>query len=193
MKNLKIAKGFIIIILSITISVGTVFAWINYSVDLPPGNLSAGEIEFSVSGSFIDSTTPFYPGIELINEPIIVTDDSTINNQIRVMISYTIVQEDTVIENYIYKGESLEHIVVNFNTSFVYGNDNYWYYPDKISPLDLKILPILNSIYYDGNLVSNQYANQPIVVNVVIQMKQSDYVSWSELATYNFVTGQPQE
>lgn len=192
MKNLKIAKGFIIIILSITISVGTIYAWINHSVDLPPGNLSAGEIEFSVSGSFIDSTTPFYPGIELINEAIIITDESTINNQIRVMITYTKVVENNVIENY-YKGELLEHIVVNFNTSFVYGNDNYWYYPDKTSPLDLKILPILDSIYYDANLVSNQYANQPIVVNVVIQMKQSDYVSWSELATYNFVTGQPQE
>ncbi|QWC00382.1 hypothetical protein KHQ88_02085 [Mycoplasmatota bacterium] len=192
MKNLKIIKGLIIILLSITISVSTVYAWINFSVDLPSGNLSVGEIDFTTNGSFIDLSTTFYPGRELIDQAIIVTNESTIDNQIRVMISYTRVEDDIVYENYFYKGELSEHIVVNFNSNFVYGDDNYWYYPDKTSPLNLQTLPILDSLYYDGDLVSNQYANIPIHINIVIQMKQSDYVSWSELVSYNFVTGQPQ-
>jgi hypothetical protein len=192
-KNLKLRKALLILILSVTVSVGSVFAWINYSLNLPPGNISVGEIEFTTAGSFIDPTTPFYPGKELIDEAIVVTDLSTIDTQIRMMISYTRVEDSIVIENYFYKGDLTEHIIVNFNSAFVYGDDNYWYYPDTTSPLDLTVLEILDSIYYDGNLVSNQYADQLIVVNVVIQMKQSEYVTWLELASYNFMTGQPQE
>lgn len=193
MRNLKLKKSLLILIISITVSLGSVFAWINFSLNLPPGNISVGEIDFSSSGSFIDPTLPIYPGMELINEAIVVTDASTIDTQIRVMITYTRVEDGVIIENYFYTGDINEHIDVNFTSVFVYGDDYYWYYPDKTSPLDVTSLPILDSIFYEGNFVSNQYAEALIRVNVVIQVKQSDYVTWLELANYNFVTGQLEE
>ncbi|MFP4478759.1 MAG: hypothetical protein ACLFPM_04955 [Candidatus Izemoplasmatales bacterium] len=182
-----------ILILAITVSVGSVFAWINFSLNLPPGNISVGELDFTTSGSFIESTIPIYPGKELINEAIVVTDQSTIDTQMRVMITYTKVEDDVVIENFFYTGDDNEHIEVNFNSPFVYGDDYYWYYPDQTSPLDVTTLPVIDSLFYDGHFVSNQYAEVLIRINVVIQVKQSDYVNWVELTNYNFVTGQPQE
>ncbi|MCF7924526.1 MAG: hypothetical protein K9L64_05400 [Candidatus Izimaplasma sp.] len=192
MKKLSLKKPIILLIIAVIFSAGSVYAWVNYALALPPGSITVGDIDYTVSGDFVSSTDPIYPGQELINSPIIITNNSTIDTQMRLIITYTKIEDTVVLNNHIYTNDITDHLVVNFTSAFLYGADSYWYYPDQTTILPVGQLSIIDSVSYDGDVVSNNYADTPISISIVIQVKQADNVTWAELTSYDFSTGYPE-
>jgi hypothetical protein len=146
------------------------------------------------------------PGQELLDSDIEITNASPITSQLRVKITYTRVtivgEVPTPEADYVYLGDTDDHLSVNFTSTFTLGDgdlipdehdDDYWYYGDydTVINADSGVLGIIDSIYYDGQKTSADYETQTIEVNVLIEVKQAGNVIWSELATYDFSTGDP--
>ena len=175
--------------------IGMAFGWYADVLDLGSGTISVGDLRYSETGAFISNSQIIYPGEELIDTSISITNTSPIESQMRLKIEYTKVTRPVdvlVIETATYANVAGDHINVTFDDTFVY-SDGYWYYnaTDAVISANSGLINIISSIYYDGEETGNDYAGQTVNVSVTIQVKQSDNVTWSELTSYDFSTGYP--
>jgi hypothetical protein len=189
MKKLSMIKSLFIIVGLFVLGVTVTYAWIAYSESIDGGTVSAGQVDYSYSGSFIDGSEIIFPNKELLSQAISVDNQSTIDTQLRLTINYTLVEEVT--SNKIYKDDVNDDLSVVFDSLFVLDGD-YWYYQATDFSIETTgLIDIISSIYYDGNASSNEYASQTVSIQVLIQVKQADNVTWTDLATYDFETGNP--
>ena len=193
MKKFNLKKSIIILIFAILISLSSVFAWVNYVLDLPPGSAAVGEIDYTITGTFIEPNDPIYPGKNLVNQDFTLNNDSTIDTELRLKISYTKIIDTVVTDGIIYTDDALDHLIVDFAIPFVYGDDDFWYYSDVTTIFPTGLVTIIDNMTYDGDLVSNNYSEVNINISVFIQIKQANNVTWQDLTTYDFSTGYPQE
>ncbi len=197
------ASGFLIIA-SLGI-LGITFGWFVQSTTLPGGTVSVGDLRYELAGGFVEDEI-IVPGWELVDTPFVITNNSPIASQLRLKITYTrvtVVEEViTPEEDYVYKGDEDDHLAVDFTSSFTFGDgdltpdeydDDYWYYGDYETVIlaESGALDLIDSIYYDGYMTSIDYFSQSVTVTLLIEVKQADHVEWSELATYDFATGDP--
>ena len=194
-KNLIFWGLSLIVFLFAILTIGITYGWFADVIDLGSGTVSVGDIRYTKSGEFISSNQIIQPGMELIDTPITLTNESSITSQMRVKIEYTKVTRpvDTlVIETVDYANSASDHLSVTFGSTFVYDN-GYWYYNGLTSsiPADSGTIDVISSLYYDGNLVGNDYSGITCNISIVIEVKQNDNVSWSELTSYDFSTGNP--
>ncbi len=194
-------KSLFLSILSLSIfffsilAIGITYGWFADVIDLGSGTVSVGDIRYTKSGGFISSNQIIQPGMEFIDTPITLMNESSITSQMRIKIEYTKVTRpvDTlVIETVDYANSASDHLSVSFGSTFVYDN-GYWYYNGLSSsiPADSGTIGVISSLYYDGNLVGNDYSGITCNISVIIEVKQNDNVSWSELTSYDFSTGNP--
>jgi hypothetical protein len=189
MKKISVIKSLFIIVAVFVLAVTVTYAWIAYSESVDGGTVSVGQIDYTYSGSFIDGSEIIYPNKELLSQAITVDNQSTIDTQLRLTINYTLVEEVT--SNKIYLDDVNDDLSVVFDNPFVLDGD-YWYYQNTdFSIEDTGVMNIISSITYDGDSSSNEYASQTVNVQVIIQVKQADNVTWTDLATYDFETGNP--
>ncbi|QWB99648.1 hypothetical protein KHQ88_05650 [Mycoplasmatota bacterium] len=189
----QIVKSLLIIIIILLVSVTGTLAWISYSGLADGGSVSAGAIDYTTGGSLVSDGTAINPHKELILEDIFVNNQSTINTQIRLKVYYTILEDD-IPNQKLYQNDLFDVLIIEFHSPFVFdSNDGYWYYPSKTGSLSAKSgkLVIMNSMYYDGFKVSNEYVNIPITISVILQAKQTNHISWEDLTSYDFNTGKP--
>jgi len=189
----SIIKSVLIIIVIIVLSVTATLAWTSYSGMAAGGSVNVGGLTYTVNGEMLDDETMINPHKELILEDITVNNQSSINSQLRLKIEYTII-EDGLTEQKIYQNAPDDDLVVHFDTDFTFDPlDNFWYYLDKASSLAASSGPtaLINSMYYDGFSASNEYIGAPIYISILIQVKQTDNVTWEDLYNYDFSTGQP--
>lgn len=182
-------KSLFIIVAVFVLAITVTYAWIAYSESIDGGTVSAGQVDYSYSGAFIDGSEIIFPNKELLSQAISVDNQSTIDTQLRLTINYTLVEEVT--SNKIYKDDVNDDLSVVFDSLFVLDGD-YWYYQATDFSIETTgLIDIISSIYYDGNSASNEYASETVNIQVLIQVKQADNVTWTDLATYDFETGNP--
>ena len=197
------ASGFLILA---TLGIlGITYGWFVYSTTLTGGSVSVGDLRYEIAGAFVTDQI-IVPGQELIDTDIEVTNSSPVSSQLRVKVTYTritIVGETvTPEEDYVYKDDTDDHLVVNFTSSYTFTDgdltpdeydDDYWYYGDYDTVIESEsgLIGIIDSIYYDGFKTSADYQTETVEVKVLIEVKQADHVVWAELATYDFSTGDP--
>ena len=175
-----------VFVLAVTIT----YAWIAYSESLGSGTISVGEIEYTYNGAFINGSETIFPNKELLDSPITVDNQSTIDTQLRLTISYTLI-DDLSTTTKVYKDEASDDLAVVFDDVFLLDGD-YWYYQaTDYSITSTGLINLISSVYYDGNAASNEYASQNVEISILMQVKQADNVTWIDLATYDFNTGNP--
>lgn len=154
-----------------------------------------GEVSYTLSGAF--DTEFVMAGVNLITNDIAITNNSSIQTELRLKIS--------VSSSVFVTQLTLEDL---FGASF-YTLDSgwvldagYYYYrgsqstetaPGTFSiPASNLTLPILTSVILDGYKFSNNHANGTISINFVFEAKQADFITWQTLgdANYDFTIGQ---
>lgn len=185
MNKKRLIKSLILLIVAFSLTIGVTYAWISYSEREDAGIVSVGDITYQINGGFISETEIIYPSKDLVTPNIIISNQSTIETQIRLKINYTLI-DDTSTSNKIYKNDANDDLSVVFGSSYVLDGD-YWYYQSTSYMIDAGAnVPVINAMYYDGQTSSNEYANENINIEIILQVKQADNVSWLDLTTYTF-------
>ncbi len=185
---------------------GITYGWIALGTGYTSNVINVGDLRYTLSGSFITDDTTIVPNDELVNNAFTINNQSPIDSQLRLKITYTRITNAGGIPipetDYVFKNDSEDHLAVNFTSTFTFSDgdaipdehdDDYWYYitPDNVILAASGSIPLLDSLYYDGNETSIDYNQQDIAVKITIEVKQSGNVTWEELATYDFATGYP--
>ncbi len=195
-KRLIISFASLSLILLSFVVISITFGWTFGVVDFTGHTVAVGDLRYTKSGAFISEEEILYPGMELIDQSIALTNESPITSQMRVKIVYTRITNPTgsalVIEDVAYENGVDDHLDVVFDATYTYDSD-YWYYGDSSTTIaaDSGSIPILSSIQYDGFVTGNDYSSQTITITVTIEVKQDDNVNWTELTSYDFSTGYP--
>jgi predicted ribosomally synthesized peptide with SipW-like signal peptide len=158
-----------------------------------------GEVAYTFSGSF--NTDYMMAGVNVIDMPITITNESTIDTEIRLIITVTssVFGTDTL-DGMFGENEALEKYYTLGEGWILEGG--YYYYRGpfsietptnvfRISAFNYNI-PILTSVILDGYKFSNNHQDGTISISITCQAKQADFVTWATLGTanYDFTTGQ---
>lgn len=194
-KTLWMGLSSLILLLAAFLMIGFAYGWFASLFTMDGGEISVGDLRYTVAGSFDDTITVFVPGQELLESDITITNNSPIPSQLRVKITYTKITNPSgtpVIESVDYQAGVNDHLSVTMNALFV-AVDGYFYYDGTsgLLPNSGALTSLITSISYNGNLAGIDYANEAVTVTITIEGKQADHVSWSELVSYDFSTGYP--
>lgn len=181
--------------------IGYTMAWFAKSVVVPKGEISSGDITYSLTGAFIADDTLIVPGQELIQTPFVLDNNSSVRSQIRMKITYL---------GYIWNGVEVvpeEQIYVSSEDDFLFATvgagfevtGDYWYFtdnpliegPDYVLDADTGIFTLLSSVYLNGATTNIDFADEVIWIRITVEVKQADNVTWSELTNIDFSTGEP--
>ena len=171
--------------------------WIAPLDIITTNHVVVGDLDYTLSGSFITDETIIVPGTELIDTPFAVDNDSSIPSMLRMQVTYTTyayVGEVLTPSITIYRGGSTEALYVGFASGFVCPEgEDYWYMTDltHVFSADSGSQDLVLSLYYDGENTTIDFQGQDVTVKLTIQVSQSDHVNWTTLANYDFATGYP--
>lgn len=174
------------IILGVFLISVPIYAWLVELKSTDEIILKSGKVEYLFTGEI--ETGLIVPGQNLIKEDFVIENKSTVNSQLRIMISITL------------DGELLssddERLLINLGLGedFVLREDRYYYYQNKegiMEPSYTEPIMIIDDLTLNGYFISNDYSNKEIQIKITIQAKQADYVSWDTLLEeeINFETG----
>ena len=187
------------LLLSSLLMIGLTYGWFAKAVVVPKGEYSSGDITYTMTGQLVDDSIIIVPGFELIEEEYILTNLSGIESQLRIRIAYWAyvrVGLDVIAQELSYTNTSADFIAVVLGPNFERTGD-YWYYtddplidgPEFVLPPESGEIELLSSIIYDGTLTGIDFASQSIYLKIIVEVKQANNVSWSELTTIDFQTG----
>lgn len=185
----------LVLVLASLIMVGITYGWFTIQYTIPNGQVGAGELKYIPAGAFIPDASILVPGEELVDTAFEVTNSSTIDSQLRIQIIYTkVINDNNVISssNQIYHNDIDDHINVTMNGSFVLSGDYFYYGGDtSVIPLGSGLISLVTSLYYDGEFTGIDYSSETVHVTLIVQAKQADNVTWTQLINYDFETGNP--
>lgn len=166
-------------------------------------SFKSGKIEYLVAGEFINSTANGniepgiinQPGSELvdINNPIVLTNRSTIDSQIRIKISCEYYDQNNVKQTYNYISNSEDSLLeVEFEDGWSTAEgstDGFYYYgvvdtPEAIIIADSENpqqIPIFKSLKYSGENTGINNSDIPLNVKVTVQARQAYHVNWETI------------
>lgn len=150
--------------------------------------LTSGEISYTVSGAFRDfSNTKIFPGDELIDTALSLTNSSNIDTQLRVKILFTKYGSSNISTTEVYDSTSHNSALeVVMDSAWVMGSDNYYYYNGDsyvVQTTDTGSIPLISSVKYNGANTNIYNSGNTVNVSVVIESKQAHYVTWTQLGT----------
>jgi hypothetical protein len=190
-----------LLFLTSVIIVGYTFAWFAKTLLVPKGEISVGDITYSLTGAFIADDTLIVPGQELIQTPFVLNNNSSVESQIRMKITYLGYVwngVEVVAEEQVYVSSEDDFLFVTVGSGFVVTGD-YWYYtddplvlgPDYILDPETGIFTLLSSVYLNGATTNIDFADKDVWIRITVEVKQADNVTWSELVDIDFTTGLP--
>ena len=189
----RFTLSLIALIASAFLFVITSFAWFllnnKGTIDFLPGKLSG--IVYDFGGEFIERSV-IYPELELISQPVTITNFSDDDLYLRIKVQYTRVDVSYDNLNYTYSITapyqknyenipSQEHILVSMNSDFFYEADGYWYYDGLLE--DSIEHTLITSIYYSGFEISNEYASEDIIISIILEITYDQEGIWAPLTT----------
>lgn len=186
----------LLLLMSSLVMIEVTFGWISDIIEFDNNSVAVGDLRYTKTGAFIGEELIIYPSMELLTEDITLFNESSIDSQMRLKISYTKITNPTgselVIDTVDYSDAIDDHLDVVFDSSMTY-DTGYWYLGGTsfLIPADNGLIALISSIQYDGTLVGNDYSQQTVSITVTIEVKQNDHVLWSELTSYEFETGYP--
>ncbi|HOP57664.1 MAG TPA: hypothetical protein PLH02_05960 [Bacillota bacterium] len=201
-----IVASILFMVFAALVVVGFTYGWFSFGTIYTTNHVNVGNLEYTLSGAFLNDNSVVVPGEDLVVDNFSINNESSVSSQLRIKITYTRVTDvggtPTPEQGYVYKGDSDDHIAVIFMSTFLFTDgdatpdeydDDYWYYGDYATEINAEsgVIDLISNIHYDGDSTSTEYNGQTIAVTVLIEVKQADNVTWSELATYNFETGYP--
>lgn len=184
-KNLGVIIAFIAIILTTLV---VVYAWLVDIKKTPKIIFKSGKVVYALEGSAV--TGLVVPGQNLIDNPYTLTNQSTIDSQLRFKLVITLNNE------VINQADDRVAVTLLLGTDFILNTeDNYYYYQDVTGVVSKTLttpITILTSIVLDGAYVKNAYADKQVSITFVFEAKQADHVSWETLGSesIDFKTGE---
>lgn len=182
------------------ILIGVTYGWFLVTKSIPEIDISSGDLHYVIGGDFIANNTVIVPGQELLVSPLTIENLSSVDTQMRVRIEYQAyvrVGETVTPTVLTYQDSLTDHLIVDFASGYVHSG-GYWYYTVSPTPAtdyvflaESGVLGMIDSITYDGWFTGSDYFAEAVFVHVYIQVKQADGVTWVDLATYDFATGNP--
>lgn len=187
------------------------YAWIIRSHN--SGNIIfvTGEVKYELVGELKEEDLKI-PKQELVKDQFKLTNNSTIETELRIEIKYQFSTDGKIDASkwILFDGDSVNE--TNNNTSLVIGvlssdtdsdfvwnyntvdtgeNPNYyWYLSYKESetiPAETLEIPVMESLYINGNASGNENATKHLIVHITFQAKQQKYVEWDELGAITVV------
>ena len=182
------------------------YAWIIRSHN--SGNIIfvTGEVKYELVGELKEEDLKI-PKQELVEKKFELTNNSTIETELRIEIKYQFSTDGTIdASNWIlFDGDSVNETnnnaslvigVLSSNTDFVWNYDTvdtanyYWYLSYKGSetiPAETLDIPVMENLYINGNASGNENATKHLIVHITFQAKQQKYVGWDELGAITVV------
>jgi hypothetical protein len=201
-KPRRLTMSIILVAVAFLLTASATYAWVAIHMTASEvGYYESGEIAYTIEGSFIASDDFFAPSENLLTQTIAVNNESSIETALRIKISYTRIYVDTseqlITETTVFRDQSSDpidlanddHITVNFGSS-VHRVGDYYLLNTSLAP-DSGYRALILSLFYDGDYAGNQYTSQNIQVTVVVEVRQADGLTWSEMTTIDFETGLP--
>lgn len=205
MKKRKI--GFIALLgfLAVSAISVTTYAWFTQEGTKNDLTFTAGEVKYTIS-EITDNENPVVPGVAFFSQEISFTNESTIDTEFRMQISYTITtaanEDGKKLTGTSFTDETKDYILWTKDTSnqstWDY-SDGYYYYGSKTKGDASKIAAKTNitlftandSLMLNGDLVGNDYQGATITITFTFQAKQYDALTWEECANkqLDFTTG----
>lgn len=152
----------------------------------------SGEVRYDLVGN-LEEQEYIVPEKPLVEEAYVLTNKSTIDTEIRMQLYYQFANGNSEIDNeswVAYDGELNQQIKANIGNDWVYYK-GCWYYGkidgDNVSGTVIKgsentQITVLESLCVSGNNYGNKgELNKKLVIKIVFQAKQKEYVDWDEL------------
>lgn len=150
----------------------------------------SGEVKYEFVGDLANEEVIICEK-ELVKTGYKLTNQSSIATEIRVQLYYQFSSSEAVEENWsIYDESDTQKINATFGEGWVYSN-SCWYYGEivennvlckTISPLENTEINVLESLSVSGNNYGNDSSlNENLIIKIVFQAKQKDYVEWNEI------------
>lgn len=163
-----------------------VFAWL---VDTKTTNeivLTSGKVEYILVGE--TETGLVVPGQNLIKTNYVITNNSTVDSQLRIQLTIKLDDEELAFDN-----EKI-FTTIGLGNDFIQNEDDFYYYNNVdgvLLPTNKTPIIIIETLILDGVYVQNQYSGKAVKLVITIQAKQADFVDWQTLIDekINFQTG----
>lgn len=185
------------------------YAWIIRSHN--SGNIIfvTGEVKYELAGELKEEDLKI-PKQELVENKFELTNNSTIETELRIEIKYQFSTDGTIDASkwILFDGDSVNETnnntslvigVLSSNEDFVWNYDTvdtgedpnyYWYLSYKESetiPAETLDIPVMENLYINGNASGNENATKHLIVHITFQAKQQKYVKWDELGAITVV------
>ena len=176
------------------------YGWFLVTKSIPEVDISSGDLHFVLGGDFIADDSIIVPGQALLSSPLTINNLSSVDTQMRVRIEYQAyvrVGETVTPTVLVYADAPTDHLIVTFASGYVYSS-GYWYYTvtptpalDYVFVAESGLQSLISQVTYDGWFTGSDYFEEPVFVQIYLQVKQADGVTWVDLASYDFATGDP--
>lgn len=178
----------------VVIGAGTTYAWLTQEAEKEI-TYTVGDVNYEIALTE-NQTTIVVPGQDITPE-ITITNSSNIDTQLRV--KFTIEKTSGDSEVWTIGTEDTNHLKLTLNTNWVYEEeDGYYYYKGSSNEVaDNKIAAntspnsIFTSLVINGNKVGNTQSGAQIKMTIKFEVKQADYIKWSDMGNISFETGLP--
>lgn len=167
---MKTKIAFIIATLALIISMSFfVYALLTVTEETPDLNYQVGEFKIGVTGEFHQGL--IVPGVNIVKTPFIITNNSTIDIEIRVKLTIKLHDEDFSSFEDINGNPGFDLSLSNLNEV-----DGFYYINNPQSEITLFTKMIL-----DGKEVQSAKSGQNFKVSLIIHAKQEKHAGWVEL------------
>lgn len=168
--------------------------------------INSGKMNYLLTGSLIklEGDAEVLPGLELVEEDLVLENYSNIDTQLRIIIKYTYFNESGELTEAEYNGNDDPDgmLEVSLAPEWQKDSDGYYYYGGKdnvISPEAedttavntlndtlpdneaMKKINLIASMKYSGPKTTIKNSGKIVNVSVLIESKQADYVTWEQL------------
>ncbi|MDY0211167.1 MAG: hypothetical protein RBQ91_07185 [Acholeplasma sp.] len=185
----KLIVSILMFVLTLTLFVVTVMAYFTDRKQTGEVNMTLGEINYQLSGSFYSGY--LMPGVDLIENDFVLTNLSTIDTELRV--SITVISP---VFGTLSMDEMLGSSYYQIGGGFIFDEtDDYYYYRGEEATLenDNYVIPpssssviLLSYLELDGYKFSNNHANMPLNFTITFEAKQGHFVDWETLGTVTY-------
>lgn len=135
-----------------------------------------GNVNLALTGDIKDNY--IYPGENLVTETYVLTNTSTIDINLRIILEFYLDDMITPVDITAYTE------IFDFNVPEIWtlNEDGYYYYTPNGGILSATgPITLFTNLTLNGTKVKNQFKDKNFKIKLTIQVKQNEFVTWSEL------------
>ena len=180
----------------VVIGAGTTYAWLTQEEN-NDFTYTVGDVSYSVN-EITETTGVVVPG-QNICSGVTLLNKSNVKTQLRAKFEIVSVMNGETDEKATWSigNTDNDYIKVSYNAeTWTYNeNDGYYYCNADIASATNAdgdvVTSFFNSVVLNGNKVGNNHSGFVVTFSVTYQVKQAEYVTWTEMGNIDFSTGLP--